>query len=680
MKFDANVPVVQLLAQKFLSANSGVIASGRYSQPTADNVLSTNSLGRAHLVEPTRPINREVRLGAQRVPDQARYESSDASGDQTGNDTDRQAFPTEAAEKKRNAKRAAKAAGIEWKTNPRKFTVEDHYDDCGGDTSAIEVDLSHFGSSLWPIETDSEDECTYVQAQCGLEQFALFGPNLTGIPMVSHNVDLFPNANSLFTYLSTLAPPTETINTSDLLELCSCSDNSGRISARVTHQNGRADTLADVQFAELETQHAIASYYRQSKPAMIVLSTSGTDGFFHKVAAAQVRDGRHFVAIIHGNVPLEWRNVSEQPEVMHAMSGQTTVFTTSDEVLNRIMYARSGDQSDKGQWTWTFAVAVIEGLEAHRYCYPSVGTGPGDESEAADAEDSEPWRKCDGCRGRKRATDPLHSRIPGECKYPLVEPVSWDCVGCAANRPRWHSSHSYKPEECKWAVAQTRSGTKRKGRHPRDGRKKASAEPTAGLPGSTPEGELGAGDEVSAENMSGLPDDAFAPTDTEGDAPEAASAEGARSSSSASAAPPSGRGPDRVPRTVRTWKDVGTGESPTNWSQYDIQRVMRSLGCTGEAGRRRLLRKLHLRWWHAAAAPMKRLLKHAGMPDEVLSLVDEIVDTCSVCRTWSKPLPASVASVSIPTAFNDQVETDLMLLQKDHYSSPHLSVRALALS
>ena len=61
---------------------------------------------------------------------------------------------------------------------------------------------------------------------------------------------------------------------------------------------------------------------------------------------------------------------------------------------------------------------------------------------------------------------------------------------------------------------------------------------------------------------------------------------------------------------------------------------------------------------------MKRLLRQACMPDEVISLVDAIVDTCTVCRTWSKPLPTSVASVSMPTAFNDQVETDLMFYKK----------------
>ena len=27
----------------------------------------------------------------------------------------------------------------------------------------------------------------------------------------------------------------------------------------------------------------------------------------------------------------------------------------------------------KGRWSWSFAIAIIEGLEAHDYCYPSKG-------------------------------------------------------------------------------------------------------------------------------------------------------------------------------------------------------------------------------------------------------------------------------------------------------------------
>ena len=42
-----------------------------------------------------------------------------------------EAYPTEAAEKKRDAKRAAKAAGKEVKVKKRPKNIQDHFDDCG---------------------------------------------------------------------------------------------------------------------------------------------------------------------------------------------------------------------------------------------------------------------------------------------------------------------------------------------------------------------------------------------------------------------------------------------------------------------------------------------------------------------------------------------------------------------
>ena len=61
---------------------------------------------------------------------------------------------------------------------------------------------------------------------------------------------------------------------------------------------------------------------------------------------------------------------------------------------------------------------------------------------------------------------------------------------------------------------------------------------------------------------------------------------------------------------------------------------------------------------------MKHILNCASQPKCVLDLVDDIVDTCQVCRTWSKPLPASVATTSVSTKFNQQVEADLMFYKK----------------
>ena len=209
----------------------------------------------------TAPVGRDQ--GAQRVPDQAGYNENV------------KAFPTDAAERKRNAKRAAKAEGREWTVTPRKKVVEDHYDDCGEDMSAIE-DFPCYqvrtDEVVMEPETDSDSgQDDQPWPDCGIEQFAFFGPRMAGIPNVSGNVELFPHAESLFAYLATLGPQSETQDRmvesggspTSMMELCSCDDGTGRIAMRVSHASGRTDALADVQFHELATQNCIAAYYAE---------------------------------------------------------------------------------------------------------------------------------------------------------------------------------------------------------------------------------------------------------------------------------------------------------------------------------------------------------------------------------------------------------------------------------
>ena len=80
--------------------------------------------------------------------------------------------------------------------------------------------------------------------------------------------------------------------------------------------------------------------------------------------------------------------------------------------------------------------------------------------------------------------------------------------------------HNYKAGECRWTHTSSSRGGKRKGHHPRDPRRRAAIDPTSGAPGTTAEGELGAGDEERAER-------------------ENAAREGV------------GRGPDAAPRAAR---------------------------------------------------------------------------------------------------------------------------------
>ena len=185
---------------------------------------------------------------------------------------------------------------------------------------------------------------------------------------------------------------------------------------------------------------------------------------------------------------------------------------------------------------------------------------------------------------------------------------------------RDHGSHTNDPNTCRWATVARRACHRRTATHPRIPRKKASDDPTARMRGA-PEGqELGAADEDAAlRQPSGEPVGA-----------NCSAGSGSASSGSASSGEPARatRGPDTVARERRTWNESASGPATTDdWTSFDAGKSMKALRACDEPARRRILRKLHIRWWHATAAQMKRLLQQAGQPAEVLDLIDPIVDT-----------------------------------------------------
>ena len=60
---------------------------------------------------------------------------------------------------------------------------------------------------------------------------------------------------------------------------------------------------------------------------------------------------------------------------------------------------------------------------------------------------------------------------------------------------------------------------------------------------------------------------------------------------------------------------------------------------------------------------MTRMLHRVGGAQKTLDLIPSIVNSCSVCREWAKPLPDSASNMNIPDAFNQQIECDLMFSQ-----------------
>ena len=98
----------------------------------------------------------------------------------------------------------------------------------------------------------------------------------------------------------------------------------------------------------------------------------------------------------------------------------------------------------------------------------------------------------------------------------------------------------------------------------------------------------------------------------------------------------------RMRRPRVTHADATTGlDAPGPWADYDIGASARALRTTNVATLRAVLRNLHIRWWHASTLSMNRLLKRVGVSNEALALVKDIVDSCNVCREWTRPSPAN---------------------------------------
>ena len=86
----------------------------------------------------------------------------------------------------------------------------------------------------------------------------------------------------------------------------------------------------------------------------------------------------------------------------------------------------------------------------------------------------------------------------GDCSYSFDSPEIWDCDACNRSAPRWNAGHSGIPGECRWEELGVRQSAPCAGAHPREPRRKAQMSSSAGLPGTSAEGELGADMEEEA--------------------------------------------------------------------------------------------------------------------------------------------------------------------------------------
>ena len=74
---------------------------------------------------------------------------------------------------------------------------------------------------------------------------------------------------------------------------------------------------------------------------------------------------------------------------------------------------------------------------------------------------------------------------------------------------------------------------------------------------------------------------------------------------------------------------------------------------------------LHIRWWHASAIKMKRLLETVGVRADIVKLVDDVVSTCAICRMWQRPGRSPVTHTRLSLDFNEAVQLDLLFFENE---------------
>ena len=322
---------------------------------------------------------------------------------------------------------------------------------------------------------------------------------------------------------------------------------------------------------------------------------------------------------------------------------------------------------------------------------------------------------CPGCLANKNMFDVSHTYVPSECR----EADGFSCPACRQRLSPFHKTHTMVEGQCRARIMQLQAGAakERQGAHPRSPRVPAAASTTTTMrpaPPAPDDFEEDEADAMAAERARPLRvraprvDTRVRPQRQALRRPAAAARaaaelgaqrgddsdrqpdpvlDGAPSASGDPAAPaadPVRQALDRSrdapapaegeaqaaaanpKRSRAAGVDAETQASPdlAEWGQFDMGRAMNLLHSRDANVVRRTIRRLHIRFWHASAARLEELLRHAGAPVSVIAHIKEIVNTCRICRMWTKPRPKAVATTRLSTAFNEIVQWDILFHRK----------------
>ena len=386
-------------------------------------------------------------------------------------------------------------------TRRKPVPIEDHFDDCGDDVSALELpELTAFATCF-----DSEDEPSSEEDELFSSSFFSFygfgssyicsDTNLSSFAKVYAVVNSWPAAKGV-----------------DYVELFGGNAGTTRIAIRRNLKGGKNfDLTSGVNLHNPDDVRALFDYLRTHRPLVVIMgppctafgSWSSWNAIHNwagynaslqeglplaklaaRIAKLQHEQGRFFVCENPWLSKLWylpcWQALLQLPEVLTAYADQCayglvtidgeptkkpTAFvanhpallhflqrTCSQDHVHTLLAGQSqGISRCKFAQAWTPALctAIVNGilrlkLLQHYLFFP-----------VAVSQES-----CPACKQHMAADDNRHIR-QGNCRFPSAVPANWLCEACSQHKHSRHNGHTQVPGECRWASVMPRASGSR---------------------------------------------------------------------------------------------------------------------------------------------------------------------------------------------------------------------------
>ncbi|CAE7581720.1 RE1 [Symbiodinium sp. CCMP2592] len=558
------------------------------------------------------------------------------------------AFPTDQKLQQKQRKQALKAKGMATMSTRHRKPVEQHHDDCGESLSSLNLEVTCL---TWHSSSESEDERADDAAALtmpllnSLTLWSLEGSACGQPPTPAPHSVLAVDVEEMFAILS--CPDYRPCGI-EVVELCGGRTPTSYLCVKRTlHSGSNFELIAGANFADDAVQHKVLSYLSSAQPLIVLMTpycnsqqasphnasrqgpsdarSSQLAHFCGKVALHQLQQGRYF--LVEQPFPSSlylcppWPQVRDKPDVLRVVFDQCMI----DQESGRAPAQRRVELLANCAEVLT-PFANLRCDEGHQHISSQSCNGP--QARAL------PYHMCTRLAFGLEGQHTLLLQL-----VPVMKVKSRkESASIHMHHPFTSTAQHVKIIE----IVQTQVTP--------------SAEPTQAL---RPSKALTQAERSAADMHDAIQPDPHAAASGARQMPLADDADDPQAP--AAPAEARGRGPDIEPRVRRTWSEAAVQpEAGADWTSFDVQTCIRGLRHGTEADRRRILRKLHLRWFHCSSDRMQRLLRAAGLPKDVCDLVPAINDTCRVCQHWARPATETKASNRMVLGFNIEVEGDIM--------------------